>query len=180
MLAQIESGKEHLRWDMGTCKYCGKKTRLFQDHHEECQKEDERLRALRKQGWRMMVSTARSVAQGEFPLGTLDGQLKDLARSHGIAESKARDAMIEGWEDALARFLDDNILSEDEESHLANFSEHFDLGYDELNAHGASGRAAMAATLRDVLAGKPSLRCSLTCHTMKNERNVRMKVDIPA
>ena len=147
---------------MGTCKYCGKKTKLFRDHHDECEAKHQERQALIKQGWGMMVSTASGAARGELPLDQLDDQLATLAGAHHIAKHEMRRALTTGWEKALDFFLEDSVLSEEEEDKLVAFADHFALTAEELDAHGAQTRAAMAGTLRDVLAGKIPSRLNIS------------------
>jgi len=55
---------------------------------------------------------------------------------------------------AVETFLEDGVLSREEESRLVEFQQNFGLSQDVLNKHGAMTKVSMAAILREITEGK--------------------------
>lgn len=81
-------------------------------------------------------------------------QIDQLADSSLVPASKLPDALVMGWSKAVDEFLDDNLLSEEEEARLQSFSDAFGLSIEELNRRGGYARVAKSKLLRDVVAGR--------------------------
>ena len=77
-----------------------------------------------------------------LPIPTVDSQVDAFKR-----------ALLQGWEEALDKVLEDNVLSEDEERRLLEMPEALGVTKDELQAIEGWQRIGKAAVLRDVLAG---------------------------
>lgn len=136
---------------MGACQYCGKSAGLLRSAHSECKQKH-------NAGWKTMTAQASEAIHTGKDLEALESSLEKMAESAYIPQSRIKEVLAQGWEEALNRSLDDNVLSEEEESRLMTFLEKLGLSQERLNAHGAYTRAAMAATLRDVLNGKTPSR----------------------
>jgi hypothetical protein len=61
---------------------------------------------------------------------------------------------LQGWSSAVETFLDDGVLSAEEEANVENFQSFFSLSQDELNYDGSYTKIVEAAVLRDVLDGQ--------------------------
>lgn len=131
---------------MGTCTFCGQEAGWFKNQHPTCKERHE-------SGWRDMVTAAKQTAITGSKLDLLRADLSKLARSNFHSPEEVKSALIQGWEAALESVLDDKVLSREEEGHLMTYVNHFGLSQADLNAHGAYGRAAMSAVLREVLDG---------------------------
>ncbi|MFX0142010.1 MAG: hypothetical protein ACFFDN_50705 [Candidatus Hodarchaeota archaeon] len=154
---------------MGNCQYCGKPTGFLKKKHPECER-------LHKNGWKSMLETAKkSVMSGEG-FNSLLPQLENLARKSYISKGKIREVLIQGWSNAVTDFLDDGVLSEEEEKYLTEFQEHFNLSQSELDSNGSLTKTVKAAILRDVLNGeipeKINIKNSLPFNLQKTEKMI--------
>ena len=132
---------------MGTCRHCGHSAGWFRSIHPACQQKHD-------DGWNQMISLTTDAARGAYDLDMLHKQLTSLAESSYIPDSQMRQAAVEGWERALAGFLEDRVFSAEEQAHLEAFANRFNLSEQDLDVNGASTRAAMAVGLRNIIEGK--------------------------
>ncbi len=136
---------------MGNCQYCGMDAGLLRHTHLECQQKHDA-------GRKVIVSAVVDVIQTGSALETVQSDLTKMGKLAYIPEARLKEIMAAGWAEALQRFLEDDVLSEDEESRLMTFADKFGLSQEQLNVNGAYTRATMAAVLRDVLNGKTPAR----------------------
>ncbi len=108
-----------------------------------------------------MVWFATEAAQSGEELESLEKRLATLAESSHIPTHRVKEALLQAWEKALDRVLEDSVLSENEESRLMAYAKQFALTQDDLNMHGAYTRAEMAAVLREVLDGRVPSRIKI-------------------
>lgn len=133
---------------MGKCRYCGKPAGFLRKQHDACRKRYEAA-------WAEMVREARDQAVSEEPpSATLVPQLTARAEGSFMGEPQVRAALVEGWKEAAERFLDDHLLSADEDRRLAAYVKAYDLPPDRLAETGIPGQLRRAAVLREVTAGK--------------------------
>ncbi len=161
---------------MGSCKYCGAGAGLLRKFHAECQQKYDA-------GWKLMTSAAAEAARSGDGLEALETSVMKIAESSYIPMSRTKEALAQGWEGALNSFLEDNVLSEEEEKRLMAFAEKFALSQEQLNTNSAYTRAAMAGVLRDVLHGKVPSRVKvdgeLPFNLQKPESLVWFFKDVP-
>lgn len=69
-------------------------------------------------------------------------------------DNSSRTAIINGWSDAAVHFLDDGILTEEEEQKLLQFQNKYSLTQSELDRSGVYSKLIKAAVIRDVLNGE--------------------------
>ncbi|UCF30241.1 MAG: hypothetical protein JSV26_09225 [bacterium] len=131
---------------MGKCTYCGNSAGLFRRFHSECRDSFEKGLS------RMTEKVADTIEKGT-DLNDLISSLREICLEHRVPETSIKDKLIEGWGRALDRFLDDSLLTEEEEGRLSAFKSHFDLSDDDLDPSGALTKAAQAAALRDIVRG---------------------------
>ena len=132
---------------MGKCDLCGQSAGLLRGRHKECQaKHDAGLRDLRE------VASQR-IASGDR-LESLPDDLEKIARPAFITDTQIRNAVVAVWEQALDGFLDDDVLSEEEEGRLTAFAKAAGLEQEALNGSGAFDRMVKAALLRELSRGK--------------------------
>lgn len=136
---------------MGNCIFCGQDSGWFSKTHSACQDKN-------RIGWEKMVAMSSQAIQSGVGLDQLELSLKSVAATAFIPDQKIRGALVAGWEESVQRYLDDDLLSSDEENRLMSFAQRFSLSQSDLNTKGAFTRAAMGAVIRDVLAGKISSR----------------------
>jgi hypothetical protein len=121
---------------MGTCKYCGGDAGMLRSVHAACA---DKLR-----------SSIVSYLGGQSELVALDSTAGEL-NAKGAAGA---DVFLDSWDGAVARALDDGVLTLDEEHRLTSAAQLFGLGQAELDRKGKYTQIVKAAVLRDVLEGK--------------------------
>lgn len=154
---------------MGNCKYCGKPAGFLRGKHTECERQREQKFS------EMLQLTAKSV-EGLCTLDSLHSKLSQLAEEGFMSQSEIRDAIVQSWETAVDRFLEDGVLSESEEAKLISLRNGFNLTQGELDRRGAYSRVAKAGVLRDLLEGKlperVTIEGNLPFNFQKNEKVV--------
>ena len=132
---------------MGNCKYCGKPAGFLKSVHKECER--------RHSGGINQISIKIACCLGnDSDLTVLGNELKDIARQSYIDDDEYENALIKGWEQAVEKAFDDNILTKEEEKRLVELKEHFSLTQDQLDINHAYSKVAKGAILRDILEGK--------------------------
>jgi hypothetical protein len=91
-----------------------------------------------------------SYLDGNEPLSQLQG----VAKALNASAANAADDFLECWDRAVAKALEDGVLSTDEEERLGTGASTFGLGQAELDKRGKYTQMVKAAVLRDVLDGK--------------------------
>jgi len=150
---------------MAKCSYCGENAGFFKDFHPECKQ-----RQL--DGWAEMVATAHKAASGQEPSEGLLTKLSSISQSSYLPDSAQRHALVAGWGQALDSFLDDTVLTQDEQATLLGFANSFGLTKEELNTNGAFDRAIKANILSELLQGRlpeAQVNFSLPLNLKKNE-----------
>jgi len=131
---------------MGTCEYCGKPAGFLRKKHAECEK-------LYKDGWESMIATARKAVENSENLNSILFKLESIAKNSFVTEEKIRESLIQGWSNAVTDYLEDGVLSENEEMCLLKFKEYFNLTQSELDFDESFTKTIKASILRDVLNG---------------------------
>lgn len=145
---------------MGDCTFCGKPAGWFKSVHPECQavhdarvsEEEDRRRKLEND----LARIGREVLdglKGDVDLIKLDMLLSDHVASGVITFSQRTDLMVSAWEGAADAFLDDGLLTDEEEARLTAAMERFLLKPVDLNRNGALMRVGKVAVIRSVLRG---------------------------
>ena len=91
----------------------------------------------------------------------LKHQLDQLSTSGFVPKNEIKQAVLHGWSNAIEAFLDDGVLSPQEETTLEAFQSCFKLTDDELNYDGSYTQVVQAAALRDILDGNVPQRIKL-------------------
>lgn len=131
---------------MGDCRYCGENAGFLRNSHGECEEAN-------RHGWQKMVSRACASALADQDRESLVGDLEDLASSGYVHPERIREALIAGWEQAVETALDDHLITEEEEGHLAQFADRFHLSEDELDRNGARTSVIQGSVIREVVEG---------------------------
>ena len=132
---------------MGRCMYCGDDAGFLRNRHKACERQCD-------QGWRQMVAMSqRAAGYGQSDIDYLEPMLENMAMSSYIHPQYTREALIQGWDSAVERFLDDHVITESEERRLNAFAKRFGLSKRELNGNGAYTRLVQAAVLRGLQNG---------------------------
>lgn len=148
---------------MGVCSYCGKSAGWFRQAHEACvqehldavakQEADERKRQEALSEW---VKTLTANVCDGVPTVELHDMVEEAVQS-GVLKPAERTKVLAGvWSDALDAFLEDGVLSVEEEDRMTKVMRAWLLSASDLESSGAFWRASKASVLRDVMAGRPS------------------------
>lgn len=129
---------------MGKCIYCGESAGLLSKCHPECKEKYE-------EGQTQIEQLALSAIQSGSDLESLAQQAEEISQQ---SWAPLKESLVTAWEEAVRSFLDDDIISQEEEGRLARFANHFDLSQATLNVNGTYTLLAQNAALRDVLEGK--------------------------
>lgn len=140
---------------MSKCIRCSEKITgfwgFFKDRHKECEKKfvigQEEITALVT----LSVST-------NADLQNLKDKVLAISSENRISPEVMNVSVVKGWELALGKALEDNVLSIDEEQRLMSLASTFSLTQEQLNSTGAYTRAAMNGVLRDIFEGKMPAR----------------------
>ncbi len=154
---------------MGVCKYCGQAAGLLKNKHKECE-------ARYNDNINKMVELTREYIVENKDFQQLNSQLAQLSKYGFVPKNEIKQAVLHGWSNAVEAFLDDGILSPQEEANLEVFQSFFKLTQDELNYDGSYTKVVQAAALRDILEGNIPQRINLAddvpFNLQKNEQIV--------
>lgn len=132
---------------MGNCIYCMKPAGFLRKKHHQCEQTHEA-------GKKEIIDFVSAALSGPAPADDLIGKLKSIAETCYISEKEYKKLLVQGWEAAVAKALDDGILSKDEESQLVHLLTQLSLSQNDVNSNGAYTKVAQAAVLRDLMEGK--------------------------
>jgi len=132
---------------MGNCKYCAQPAGFLRRQHKECAGKHDR-------GWRKMIDLADKAARGQGDLNSLHSRISSIAAHSFVPAEQVNEAIIRGWEQAAAHFIEDGNLSVEEENQLTQFAAHFNLSQNELDQRGVYIQFVKGAVLREVMEGK--------------------------
>jgi len=154
---------------MGNCKFCGKPAGFLDSEHTECEQ-------LHENSKKQIVA---EISQALSPSGSLDAlqsRLTEIAQDGYISENERQTLLVQGWTDAVNRYLEDGVLDESEETRLVEFKNRFSLAEADLDANGAFTRIVKAGVIRDVLNGviprRMKLDANLPINLQKDEEVV--------
>ena len=111
---------------MGDCRYCGEPAGFLRRTHREC-------RAVHREGVRQVRDKASSAGRSsQFDAAVLAREVAEIANGAYLSESDARQAMADGWGEALQLGLQDGVLTRSEEVRLREFRDRLALQSGEL------------------------------------------------
>jgi hypothetical protein len=154
---------------MGSCKFCGKPAGFLHTEHTECEQ-------LHENSKKQIVT---EISQALSPSGSLDAlqsRLTEIAQDGYISENERQTLLVQGWTDAVDRYLEDGILDKSEETRLVEFKNRFSLAEADLDANGSFTKIVKAAVIRDVLSGvipqRMKVEANLPINLQKDEEVV--------
>ena len=129
---------------MGKCPYCNKSAGIFRKLHKECEEK-----------YNSAKETIATIAMEKFEdLDNLNfDQLKELAKESYLSESEFQDLISESYSNVLDQYLDDGVLSKEEEDKLESFMQKSNLSQEVFDKNDSLSKTVRASILRDLLNG---------------------------
>ena len=105
---------------MSKCIYCGEKAGLLSKKHKECEiKYFQDIQSL-------VDFTSQTILKGE-DFENLADKINSTIKTSFIKDDEIEEILGIGYDDAIEKFLDDGILSKEEEDKASEFNEFFKL-----------------------------------------------------
>ena len=154
---------------MGNCKFCGKPAGFLHTEHTECEQ-------LHENSKKQIVTETSQALSPSGSLDALQSRLTEIAQDGYISEKERQTLLVQGWTDAVDRYLEDGVLDESEEKRLVEFKNCLSLTEADLDANGAFTKIVKAAVIRDVLSGvipqRMKFEANLPINLQKDEKVV--------
>ncbi len=138
---------------MGDCIFCGQPAGFLRRKHKECEEQEQQRQRMREAGRAQITAEALGAISGTKDFVELESSINGIATAASIPESEKIDTLVQAWESAVERSLDDSLLDRSEEQRLVDFSQQFALAQIDLDKRGAFTKVRKAALLRDILHG---------------------------
>jgi hypothetical protein len=132
---------------MGNCLFCGQKAGFFKKKHAAC----ETSYILGKHDIIQRIIKAISETS-DFQ--TLDNEISKIAMQSYINGNEIKNLYVEGFDEAVNLFLDDGILSIEEEEKTLKYRQYYELEQEQADKNGSLSKIIKAIVLRDILEGK--------------------------
>ncbi|MCE5258549.1 MAG: hypothetical protein LLG44_05735 [Chloroflexi bacterium] len=136
---------------MSICKLCGKEAGFLRTVHKECDENYHMGRAIYEVKVANWVQVPKDIL-------ALRAQLAEIARKSFISPQEEKSYQISGWQIAAQKAMADNLLTQEEESALANAATALSLTQNDLVGQdpkqtGPYYRVVKGAVLRELLHG---------------------------
>ncbi len=132
---------------MANCIYCGKPAGFLKSVHKECEEKYEN-------GKKEIISSIENFESQKNNLSNLKNKVDDIAKSSFINNKNLKSLIISGWEKAVEKAFENNLLTEEEENSLENIIDLFSLSKEELDKNGSFTKLVQGSVLRDIMEGK--------------------------
>lgn len=143
---------------MGKCKYCEKDAGLLRSEHKEC-------KSRYDNGKIEIAQIIEEAIYSSDDFQSLKATIGKSANDCFIKHEELELLCTSAFDNAVARFLDDGILSTAEEEKLSRFQEQLNLTQEVLDKHGFYLKVVRAAILRDLTEGIiPDSRITIDGH----------------
>ncbi|HMT20140.1 MAG TPA: hypothetical protein PKE20_02655 [Promineifilum sp.] len=160
---------------MSKCKYCGKDAGFLRSAHKECGNAFEK-------GKTEVEGLLFASARGKLSLPVAEADIKNIVRSSYIDEMTYHQSVMKCFEQAIDMALNDDLLSEEEETYLDNYVDCHKLDKGQLSSNPSYLRLVKAGILRDLLEGNFPERIvidgSLPINLQKSEKIIWVFQDV--
>jgi hypothetical protein len=96
---------------MGACRYCGKTAGLFSSEHRECSEKHDQAPGL-------LARWADEALSGRMPMNVFESRLHTVTSAHYLQPAELRPIVAAAMSKACDRFLQDGLLTDEEEKLL--------------------------------------------------------------
>lgn len=143
---------------MSKCIYCGEKAGLFNSRHREC--EDKYLTTKIN-----IIELVSSSIEKGIDFKQLQSEVEKLANEGLVNAEEVEDLYISGYDTTVGNFLDDGILTKDEEEKLAEFKKNLNFDQGTLDKNGSFQKIVKAVIIRDISEWKlPAVSFDIVWH----------------
>ncbi len=140
---------------MSTCRLCGQKAGLFKSVHKECIIAHETGRSA------IVNIIIEAICEGkDFP--NLEKEVTNLATNSFISPDELNDLYKQGFDKSIESFLEDGIITVEEEKKISKFKNHFSLFDFVLDNSGSFQKVIKSLILRDVFEDKIPSRINIS------------------
>lgn len=150
------------------CAYCDKPSSFICKNHKSCQKRY-------SDGRELIISEVLNTIKNSDNFDRLENSIIKICASHMVPLHDKKNIVMEGWEQAVEKALDDEIPNTLEERRLGELIKHFSLSHDDLDNHGWLTKYSRLAILREVQKGNvPDIKITgnVPINLQKNEKIV--------
>lgn len=137
---------------MGKCKFCNQSAGLFKNRHKEC---EEKYNNGKKEIIRLIET--KIVKATDYP--NLRTDIENISKNSFIESIEVNELITLGFDNAVEKFLDDSVLSKDEEKRLNEFVETIFPNETQencetiLDKNGSLEKVIKATIIRDITEG---------------------------
>jgi hypothetical protein len=140
---------------MGKCFYCGESAGFLSRRHKVCEQKN-------KEGQLAIIAKTRETLTGSNAYHQLQDSIQATAKNCFISELDIPFLLAKGYDEAVENFLDDGLLTQEEETNAAMFKNFFTIQQDIINKNGSLEKIVKASVLRDLTEGKiPAQRLNI-------------------
>ena len=130
-----------------TCKFCGQPAGFLRSVHKECElAHSNALISIPNEISKSITSTS--------DFSNLSNEVAAIAKTGFINQTELNELYTLGFDKAVETFLDDGIISKEEEEKISNYKKYFDLDQNLLNKNGSFEKVAEGLILKDISQGK--------------------------
>lgn len=129
------------------CKFCGQPAGFLRSVHKECELAHSNA----------LVSIPNEISQSITSTShffNLNNEITSLAKTAYVNQNELSELYSLGFDKAVATFLDDGVISKDEEEKISSFKKYFNLDQNVLNKNGSFEKVAKGLILNDIFQGK--------------------------
>ena len=132
---------------MGVCTYCGKKSGFLKKEHPECR--SNRFNAK----YEIIDNVTEAIIQS-LDFDNLTNEINVIAEKNYLKQDEIPNLIVEGFDNAIDSFLDDGILTEDEENKINIFLSYYNFEQKIIDKNGSLQRVVKTSILKEILDGK--------------------------
>lgn len=132
---------------MGNCIYCGQKAGFLKSKHKEC---ESNYYASKNR----IIEIICTAITKDSDFDNLENKIKEIAEKNYVKSDEIIDLYTKGFDNAVDSFLNDGVLTTEEEVRIAKFKTHNNFEQDVIDRNGSLQKVFKAAILREILDGQ--------------------------
>lgn len=129
---------------MGNCIYCGQKAGFLKSKHKDC--ESNYFDSKNK-----IIENICTAITKDSDFDNLENEIKEIAQKNFVKPDEIIDLYTKGFDTAVDSFLDDGILTTEEEYKISKFKTHYNFEQNVIDKNGSLQKVVKAAILREML-----------------------------